>query len=167
MTVGAISISKPRRDRWRKLAWSLGPVATLLSVGCGAGSIPAAGQGVDYRSAATAPVEWQVFAKQLQSRFEQRVAAADNEARAFQEDVVKHRAESDAPPLTFVARAWVSPDGKIGRLEFDGLDDSQIAVRLRALLTRDNVGIPPPDMLQPLRLRLSLRPNEQKQQQGG
>lgn len=46
-------------------------------------------------------------------------------------------------------------------IELDGFDDNQIAVHLLALLRCDNVGAPPPDMLQPSRLRLSLRSKEQ------
>ncbi len=121
----------------------------------------AAPQDTGYRSAATAPASWQAFARQLQGRFEQRLAADDNDARSFQDDLAKRDAGANAPPLTFVVRAWVLPDGEVERLEFDGLDDKEIAVHLQVLLTRDNVGPPPLDMLQPLRFRLSIRPKEQ------
>ena len=109
----------------------------------------------------TAPASWQAFAKQLQGRFEQRIAADDAAARKFQDYMTKRDGGPNAPPLTFVARTWILPDGEVERLEFDGLDDKGIAVNLLMLLARDNVGAPPPDMLQPLRLRLSLRPKDQ------
>jgi hypothetical protein len=46
----------------------------------------------------------------------------------------KREKTSGAKPLALVVRAWVLHDGKIERLEFDGLDDDAIAVDLRALL---------------------------------
>ncbi len=130
-------------------------------VRCRAATSGAVAQDAGYRSAATAPASWQAFAQQLQGRFEQRISADDNDARKFQDYLAKRDTGPNAPPLTFVAQPWILPDGKIARLEFDGLDDKEIAVNLRVLLTRDNVGAPPPDMLQPLRLRLSLRPKQQ------
>ncbi|WP_143199258.1 hypothetical protein [Bradyrhizobium sp. NAS80.1] len=120
----------------------------------------AVAQEADYRSAASAPSSWQSFAGGLQGRLQQRLAGNDADARAFQDYMRKYEPGSSASPMKFVARIWILPDGRIERLEFDGLEDKEIAVHLRALLTRDNVGAPPEDMLQPLRLRLSLRPNE-------
>ncbi|WP_213773061.1 hypothetical protein [Bradyrhizobium sp. dw_78] len=161
-TKSAVAVANNRHHTawWRRALRSLGAVTGLFAA-VGAGTSAAVAQDVGYRSAATAPAAWQAFAKQLQGRFEQRLAADDKDARSFQQYIAKRGTESNAPPLTFVARTWVLPDGKVERLEFDGLDDDQIAVHLRALLTRDNVGTPPTDMLQPLRLRLALRPKEQ------
>ncbi len=146
---------------WKRAFRSLGAATGLIAT-VGAGASVAAAQDAGYRSAATAPEAWQAFAKQLQGRLEQRLAADDKDARKLQEHLAKRDAEANAPPLTFVARTWILPDGKIERLEFDGLDDKEIAVNLRVLLASDNVGTPPPDMLQPLRLRLSLRPKQQR-----
>ncbi len=143
------------RQAFRSLSAVTGLFAAVWTVTSGA-----VAQDAGYRSAATAPAAWQAFARQLQGRFEQRLAGDDKDARSFQEDMSKRVAEVDAPPLTFVARTWIQPDGRIERLEFDGLADKRIAERLRALLTRDTVDTPPSDMLQPLRLRLSLRPKE-------
>jgi hypothetical protein len=159
MSVGAVANKRHRMVWWKRAVRSLGAMTGLIAVG--AGTSIAAAQDAGYRSAATAPASWQAFAKQLQGRFEQRLAADDADARKFQDYLAKRDAGPNAPPLTFVARTWILPDGKVERLEFDGLDDKEVAVNLRLLLTRDNVGAPPPDMLQPLRLRLSLRPKEQ------
>ncbi|RZN08846.1 hypothetical protein CWO91_20445 [Bradyrhizobium genosp. SA-3] len=63
----------------------------------------------------------------------------------------------DAPPLTFLLRAWISSDGQLHRVEFDGLGDPKASGDLRTLLTGGNVSAPPPEMLQPLHLRFSLR----------
>lgn len=158
--------SKGRRMTVLKQTFrSFGTVTGLLAT-VWTGTIVAAAQDSGYSPAASAPASWQAFAKQLQGRFEQRLVGDDKDARSFQEYLVKRIAEPDAPLLAFVARVWIMPDGKIERLEFDSLNDTQIAIQLRALLTRGNVGSPPPDMLQPLRLRLSLR-SQQPKQQGG
>jgi hypothetical protein len=159
ISAGAVANKVHSMTWWKQVVRSLGTVTGLFAAS--AGTSVAAAQEADYRSAATAPAAWQAFAKQLQARFEQRIAADDAAARKFQEYMAKRDAGPNAPPLTFVVRAWILPDGKIERLEFDGLDDKEIAVNLRMLLARDNVGGPPPDMLQPLRLRLSLRQKEQ------
>ena len=156
MSVGAVANKRHRMTSWKRAFRFLGAVTGLF-----AAATSGVAQDADYRSAATAPASWQAFAKQLQGRFEQRLAADDTDARKFQDYLAKRDAEPNTPPLTFVARTWILPDGKIERLEFDGLDDQEIAVNLRVLLTRDKVGVPPPDMLQPLRLRLSLRPEQQ------
>ncbi|ABD88458.1 hypothetical protein [Rhodopseudomonas palustris] len=155
--------NRRRTAWWQRIVRSFGWLTRSVAI-VAAGTWSAAAQDAGYRSAATAPVAWQAFAKQLQSRFEQRLADADKDAITFQDGVTKRNAGPNVAPLTFVARAWVLPDGKVERLEFDGLDDKEIAVSLRQLLIRVNVGNPPADMLQPLRLRLSLRP---KQPAGG
>lgn len=138
---------------------SFGVASSSLIAACA--NSTALAQEVDYRPVASAPAVWGAFAQQLQRRFEARLAADDNQARAFQDRLKERDARKDTPPLTFAARVWILPDGTIGRLDFDGLDDTEIAIHLRALLAGDNVGPPPSDMLQPLRLRLSARPKEQ------
>jgi hypothetical protein len=55
-------------------------------------------------------------------------------------------------------------DGKVNRVEFDGIDDPDAINELRALLIDGNVGAPPPEMLQPLHLRLSLRAKDASRQ---
>lgn len=146
---------------WTRAVRSLGTVTGLFASGLSVGIPTVAAQSGDYRSAAAAPAAWQAFAGQLLSQFEQRLGADDKQARKFQDYLAQRDAGPDAPARTVVARTWIMPEGKVERIEFDGLDDSGIAFNLRALLVPENVGAPPPDMLQPLRLRLSLRPKEQ------
>jgi hypothetical protein len=145
---------------WKRLLCSLGAISGVFTVGVGASRLPAAAQDVNYRSAAAAPAAWQEFAKRLQGAFQDRLAA-DEEVRLFQDYTAKHSGAASTTALALVVRTWVLPDGKVERIEFDGLDDDNLAVRLGALLALGNVGVPPPDMLQPLHLRLSLRPMDQ------
>jgi hypothetical protein len=158
-----IKSSKPegsRTGRWTRLLRWFGTATGLLGAGLGAGTTSVTAQQSDYRAAAAAPAAWQQFAKQLQDRLQQRLTVDDEGARRFQDDMAKRAGASTATPAGVIARTWILPDGKIERIEFDGLD-SAVAVDLRALLSRGDVGVPPSDMLQPVLLRLSLRPNSQ------
>ncbi len=79
--------------------------------------------------------------------------------------MAKQAAEAGTAPAALTMQTWISPDGKIDRIVFEGLNDRDVEVRLRALLGRSDVGAPPPDMMQPLRMRLSLRPDEHSGQE--
>jgi hypothetical protein len=156
------------RGGWLKnLFWSLGTATGLLTAGLGAQAAPQASsdsQQSDYRTAATAPAAWQEFAKQLQSQFQQRLAADEEPARRFRDDMAKLAGGNDAAPPTLVVRTWISLGGKVERVESDGLG-RVAAVSLSGLFAGEDVGAPPPDMLQPLHLRLTLRPNDKSGQE--
>jgi hypothetical protein len=148
----------------KRLFWSLGTATGLLTAGLGAQASPTDSQRSDYRSAAAAPAAWQEFAKQLQSRFQQRFAGDDEAARRFRDDVAKLAGGKDAAAPTLIVRTWILPDGKIERVESDGLGPVA-ALSLRGLLAGEGVGPPPSDMLQPLHLRLTLRPDDKSKQE--
>ncbi|MEN3380811.1 MAG: hypothetical protein V7608_855 [Hyphomicrobiales bacterium] len=149
------SKNRRRAPWWKRHSRFLGAVAGLLTAGLASDASSVVAQNGNYRSVREVPAAWQDFAKQLQARFEQRIAADDEKARHFQ-DYVARRGETSAAPLSFRLRTWILADGKVERVEFDGVDND-VAVALRALLINGEVGVPPPDMLQPLHLRLSLR----------
>jgi hypothetical protein len=111
-----------------------------------------------HRSTAQAPSSWQDFAVQLQTKLVQRLATNDEAVGKL----AKQMAGTGAEPRTVTVRVWVSFDGKIERIEFDGVDDAA-ASQLRKLVINDEVGLPPPDMLQPIRLRLSLHPKPEQE----
>jgi hypothetical protein len=117
----------------------------------------------NYRSATAAPETWQAFSRHLQEHFERRLAGDDAKARHFQ-DYMASLQGSGGSALNFVLRTWVGSDGKVDRVEFDGIDDPNAINDLRALLVNGDVGAPPPEMLQPLHLRLSLRAKDPAQQ---
>jgi hypothetical protein len=156
-TTGGAGRREPRAGWWWRMLRSAAASAGLLAAGVGAEAAPAVVENGSYRSATAAPQTWQAFAKQLQGQVEQRLAGDDERARHFQDYLTKRSQQADAPPLTVVLRTWVLADGKVNRVEFDGIDDPAAIDDLRALLIDGNVGAPPPEMLQPLHLRLSLR----------
>jgi hypothetical protein len=159
MSVAVMGNSEPGMAWWKRTFRSLGAVTGLFTIGFGVATSSVAAQEAGYRSAASVPLAWQAFATQLQRHFEQRLASDEKDARTFQDYMTK-RETSDAKPPVLKIRAWILPNGKIDRLEFDGLGDD-VPVNPYALLARDDVGVPPADMLQPLHLRLSLRPKDQ------
>lgn len=125
----------------------------------------AAAQPQSDRSADDVPASWRDFALQLQARLQQRLAADDAIAGKVADDMGgRGKDAADASPPTVMIRVWISPSGNIERLVFDDFN-GKAADALRLVLTSGDVGLPPPDMLQPLRLRLSLRPKPQERTQ--
>ncbi|WP_024506336.1 hypothetical protein [Bradyrhizobium sp. ARR65] len=146
--------------RWRALFGWLGAVSGALTVA----PVPARAATSDtpqsdYRSALSAPADWQAFASRLQTRFQDELSAEDV-VRQFQDEAARRGRGADPAVDVVTVRAWIMSDGRIERVEFGQIDPG-LAVRLRALLTRANVGTPPSDMLQPVHLRLSLKPKGQ------
>ncbi|MBR1221252.1 hypothetical protein JQ557_24850 [Bradyrhizobium sp. U87765 SZCCT0131] len=145
----------------RVVRW-LGAATGLITVGLGSTAAPAVAQRADFQSATAAPAAWQAFARQLQSQFQQQLAADDTVARQVRDGIAGQAVVESGRPSSVVVRTWILPSGRVERVDFDGLEPD-VAAPLRALLARDNVGAPPADMLQPLHLRLSLQPRESQE----
>jgi len=109
----------------------------------------------DFRDAAKAPPSWAQFAKVVRDRFEAWLSADDEVANRFRAYVMEHNGKEHGPPQTLVVKAWLSADGTVERVSFPPLSDADADEDLHTIL-RGNVGeAPPPEMLQPLNLRLS------------
>ena len=122
---------------------------------------PGAAQGLDYRDPSKAPPSWGQFAKLVQYRFETWMGAEEEVANRFRSYMVEHAGKEGGPPPSLVVRAWLNPDGTVERVSFGALKDAKAEADLRTILTRGNIGeAPPPEMLQPLNLRLSLNPKK-------
>src|SRR5882757_2509342 len=146
------------RPAWRR--WFFGNGAAKAGLPVAKTSHVAARNG-QFRAANTVPQNWRDFAKRLQARIEQRLASDDERARRFQ-DYVNSRGQGDGvPPLLLGLRIWVLADGQVVYVDFGGCDEIDAIADLRALLMEGNVGMPPPEMLQPLHLRLSLQAKPQ------
>jgi hypothetical protein len=139
------------------LFWSLG--AGLLAIGAGTKPSVVAAQSSDYRSAAMAPVVWQQFSQQLQLRFVELLAADGKMLQQLQDYLVAQG--TDAGALSLTLQGWISPAGNIERVELLDPPDAKVAAGLRALLSGGHVGVPPAEMPQPLKMRLSLRSPDQ------
>jgi hypothetical protein len=148
---------------WKRVFHSAAGAAGLIAAGAEAKAAPVAASNAEYRSAAEVPEAWRTFAQQVQRHFEQQLAGDSDRARQIQEHLVqdylaRRSIDAGAAPARLVLRAWVKADGKVHRVEIDGIADAATAADLRALLIDQDVGVPPPAMLQPLHLRLSSRP---------
>jgi hypothetical protein len=150
---------------WKKIFRAAAAMAGLIVAGAEAKASPVAAASGEYRSATAVPEAWQVFARQLQQKFEQRLSGDSDGARRIQDYLMRRGGAADTPALRLVVRAWVLTDGKVSRVEVDGMDDVGMRIELRALLMAGGVGAPPPEMLQPLNLRLSLRAEERSREE--
>ncbi len=163
-TIDGTAVNRPTRAGWwRKVLHSTAAFAGLFAADASAKASSAVIEDSNYRSAAAAPETWQTFARQVRARFEQQLAGDDEKARRLQ-DYMSGRENGGGPAMNFTLRAWVQPDGRVSRVEFEGVDDAKAIGDLRGLLTDDDVGAPPPDMLQPLNMRLSLQAKDPARQ---
>ena len=142
---------------WNRIFHSLAGLTGLLAAGVEVKASPVTAPSGEYRPATAVPEAWRTFAAQLQQRFEQQLAGDSDGARRIQDYLARRGEGADAPAMKLVLRVWVLDEGKFNRIEVDGIDDAGLRVELRALLMDSSVGAPPPAMLQPLHLRLSLR----------
>lgn len=137
---------------WRALLGWLGAFTGLLGTDPVVAASPSPDASAsDYRPATSVPASWQAFGRGLQSSFQERLDSEEDLADKFRDALAARPAAPDALTL----RAWVLPTGQIDRLEFDQLD-ALVAARLRVVLSQADAGVPPADMLQPIRLRLVL-----------
>ncbi|UEP31359.1 MULTISPECIES: YbaB/EbfC family DNA-binding protein [unclassified Burkholderia] len=121
-----------------------------------AACVPVAAQTTDV------PQPWisyaQLVGRQFQAWLEADGDAADRLHRYLEARVLN--ASADAPPPAIVVRAWIGANGAVTRIEFASLGSADADATLRQLLTASPLAeAPPPDMLQPLRVRLRLTPN--------
>src|SRR5271166_2822130 len=74
-------------------------------------------------SASRIPATWTTFSAKLQTAFQARLAGQDDAARQFQDFLSKRFDRPGTPPPSVVVRAWIGGDGKVARLEFEGVFD--------------------------------------------
>jgi hypothetical protein len=127
-------------------------VGVALGLGT-AGIAPAPAQNAGYLPSHSAPDSWRRYALLAQRQLRDRLAVDDDMTR----DLRKHLQRSGSPsaPLAIVA-IWVGPDGRIDRVEADGVDGETRRALDLILSDEKLVAAPPADMLQPMRVKLSL-----------
>ncbi|WP_446901466.1 YbaB/EbfC family DNA-binding protein [Burkholderia sp. YIM B11467] len=142
-----------RLQKWGASGWLR---AIAVGYALVVGATPAVAQTADV------PQTWirygQLAGQQFQAWLEADGDAADRLHRYLETRVLN--ASADAPPPAIVVRAWIGANGAVTRVEFASLGDADADATLRQLLTAGPLAEPPPpDMLQPLRVRLRLAPN--------
>src|SRR5579864_2171330 len=128
----------------------LGVAMGTLAVAFGVRTTSTAATEVADPSATEAPASWQHFAKRLQVAFQERLSSDNENAQRFRDAVAK--LDRDAGAL--VVRVWVLPDGKVERVELEGHSNDDALHELYGAVIGDSVGAAPPDMPQPLRMRM-------------
>jgi hypothetical protein len=123
---------------------------------------PYRGTAEPYRSAVDAPLAWGVFSKHLKSECELALQANNEIARRLNAELEKLQAaaKSNDPPVRVNVSLWIKPTGAVERVSFAPLSTDQATSDLNMLLTGVEAGAPPADMLQPVRLLLSLEPRK-------
>jgi hypothetical protein len=133
-----------------------GPVTALLAAWAFMTGAPASAQ-LD-----EVPEAWLSYAQLAGGQFQGWLdgnSRAANVLHAYLEDRAEN-ATADTPRPEIVVRAWIDPTGAVTHVEFDTLGQPVADAALRHLLTGFGpLTAPPRDMLQPLRLRLTLLPN--------
>ncbi|TDX61392.1 hypothetical protein EDE12_11545 [Methylosinus sp. sav-2] len=118
------------------------------------GAAPA--QAAAYHSADGAPAAWRDYALLVGRRVQDWLGQDSEQTRRLRMSL-EARSQQNASSSTIVARLWILANGTVERVDLEGFDPAD-AEALRALLTRQEVGAPPPaDMSQPLHLKLSLQ----------
>lgn len=115
-----------------------------------------------WAQSAAVPQPWIAYAQLTGRQFQAWLEADDdaaNQLHQYLEDRILNP-KGDAPPAAVVIRAWVGADGTVTRVAFDSLGDPKADAILQRLLTAHPMTEPPPpDMRQPMRVRLRLEAN--------
>ncbi|MCR6629205.1 MAG: hypothetical protein NVV74_03620 [Magnetospirillum sp.] len=105
------------------------------------------------------PASWKSYAGLVGHQFQAWLMADDDVAwrlHKFLED--RAVSAADTPPGPLLVKVWINSEGQVTQLDFASLGSSQADVDLRQLLTTNPLSEPPPpDMRQPLMLRLDLQ----------
>ncbi|WP_233834891.1 YbaB/EbfC family DNA-binding protein [Paraburkholderia sp. ZP32-5] len=116
-----------------------------------------------YAATTDAPAAWVAYAQLVGQTFQTWIESDDADAGRFQQylDARMAAAHADSSPVsTILIQTWIGPDGRVTDVRFDSLGNADADSALRTLLTAHPISNPPPrDMRQPLRVRLSIRPN--------
>jgi hypothetical protein len=155
----AHGIAGPRRASWLGVRW-LRVAAGILTVLSAARAAPIADKQAEQRPAPHA--SWVEFAGRLQQQFQRELSADNKRTARFTDAMTRLLQASDRPPRSVVVRAWVTTEGKVERLELEGRQSEEALHDLYAVLGGSSVGVSPPDMPQPLRMRLSLKPRPEQ-----
>lgn len=108
------------------------------------------------RPAEAVPASWSRFAQLVQDQFKARLEANDSTADRFRLFLKNRAANGDPSSSALVLHVWIGADGMVERVEFPSLQDRQVEADLRRILERRNIGPPPSEMPQPLRLKMAL-----------
>jgi hypothetical protein len=120
-------------------------------------SVPPARSFNDRPTAQAVPAAWSRFAQHAMDQFKMGLDANDGTAGRFRLFLKNRGAGGDPEAYTLPIAVWIGADGKVARLDFPPLRDPQAEADLHRILEGREIGPPPSDMPQPLRLKLALK----------
>lgn len=132
-------------------------VASAIAALAGLGSVPsiAAAQGV---AATEAPAEWLAYAQEVTVAITDWLQADSDTARRFRAYVAGTRDAQSEQSSALMLKVWVAEDGTVSRIDFTPFAHAEANADLRSLIEGRRLNIvPPPDILQPLRLLVELQ----------
>ncbi|CZZ91096.1 Uncharacterised protein [Bordetella ansorpii] len=139
-----------RAPFWRRM-W--GAAASALGLGL------VLSQPAPVLAQAAVPQHWISYAQLVSNQFQAWLADPANEAVVRLHERMQQRVleSNGSPAAPVVVRVWVTNQGQVERVTFDTLGDDQADQDLRTVLTAQPLSEPPPpDMRQPMVLRLKL-----------
>ncbi len=142
--------SNPALRRLMTVFVSTGAALALASNG-------QAQQQSSFRPSAGVPKAWIEFAGDLRGKAETLLRSDDPLARRLQAALDEVRNDGDKQLLQVAVRVWIARDGRVERVYFGSISET-IDPDLKSLLLRVATAAPPADMLQPVHLKLSLKP---------
>jgi hypothetical protein len=106
----------------------------------------------------TPPAEWVAYATKATQMLAEQLNGKDDPAPAFRAalDATKPAPDQPVPPL--MLKIWIDPAGALSRVDHTPFTDPQADADLSILLIGRQLGPPPRDMLQPIRLSIQLAP---------
>ncbi len=115
-----------------------------------------------FKSAAEAPLAWSEYSVRLKAACETALQADEPTARRLNAALenMKAAAQQKEAQTRVKVSLWIGPSGTIVKVDFPPLPSPEASVDLRLLLATISAGSPPPDMLQPVQLMLSLVPRK-------
>lgn len=142
------------RSLWSRTRRWLARFGVRLSTGAAVAAVASA------QAQQTVPEHWISYATVTGQHLQSRLSEGGGELVTRLHQWLESRAAAGAQSVAVVVKIWIAPSGEISRSEFASLGDVQADADLRAILgTQPVPQTPPPDMLQPLVLRLTLRAN--------
>lgn len=112
-------------------------------------------QAVDYQASGNVPVAWRDFAARVRLQFRDQLLADSEPVRRINR-LLDERGATESNPLNVVVMVWITSSGVVDRIRFVSLDEDLISGLRSALVGSDLRREPPPGMLQPMHIRLSL-----------
>lgn len=119
-----------------------------------AGAAPAHAQAID---PASAPVEWVRYAQSATASVTQLLEGPTEAATRLRSYLDQTRPAPDQPTAPLVLKVWVAKDGAVSRIEFTPFAHPETNADLTGLLVgRSLAGVPPKNILLPLRIAVQL-----------